>query len=236
MSPDKPLIPQQNRSRATAQRLLSATIRLIDEAGLEAATVPKIAAIAKVAPASVYRRYADKEALIRAAFLNALEQSNQGNRRLLKSTLLKQTLEGTALQLMKVLHAQYCQHPLLLRALIHFLDTTDDHEFVCKAGAIMQANAQEVIDVLLRHRDEISHLNPENALRFALFSSMSSIETYALDPNSLWHGHSEFSQDKLLRHLAHSFVAYLKYADKKGVKGAVGAVRKKRRYNSSSTH
>ena len=52
--------PQQDRRRATAQRLLSATIRVISESGLDAATVPKIAALAEVAPASVYRRYHDR--------------------------------------------------------------------------------------------------------------------------------------------------------------------------------
>ena len=89
--------PQQDRSRATAQRLLSATIRVISESGLDAATVPKIAALAEVAPASVYRRYHDKDALIRAAFLHVLEQSNANNRLHLKSALLKQKSRGSGL-------------------------------------------------------------------------------------------------------------------------------------------
>ena len=101
MNPEK--TPQQGRSRATAQSLLSATIRVIAAAGLDAATVPKIAALAKVAPASVYRRYQDKDALIRAAFLHVLEQSNANNRQHLKSALLRQTLQSTAMQLMKAL-------------------------------------------------------------------------------------------------------------------------------------
>src|SRR5882757_6165597 len=101
MNPEKS--PQQERSRATAQRLLAATIRVIAESGLEAATVPRIAALARVAPASVYRRYQDKDALVRAAFLHALEQSNANNREHLETAMLRPTLESTAVQLMKML-------------------------------------------------------------------------------------------------------------------------------------
>src|ERR1700733_5106492 len=81
--------PKQARSRATAERLLAAAIRVVDEVGLEGATVPRIAAAADVAPASVYRRYADKDALLRAAFLHALENSNQNNRQMMTKLLLR---------------------------------------------------------------------------------------------------------------------------------------------------
>jgi AcrR family transcriptional regulator len=201
--------PQQERSRATAQRLLSATIRVIADSGLEAATVPKIAALAKVAPASVYRRYQDKDALIRAAFLHALEQSNANNRLHLKAALLKQTLASTAVQLMKVLFEQYRRHPLLIRSLSRYLDSTDDRDFTRRANSVMAANVEEVVAVLLHHRDEIVRTDPERALRFALLSAMCSIEAYALDSNSLWHSFRGFTPDLLATELAAGFVAYL---------------------------
>jgi AcrR family transcriptional regulator len=204
--------PQQERSRATAQRLLSATIRVIADAGLEAATVPKIAALAKVAPASVYRRYQDKDALIRAAFLHALEQSNANNRLHLKEALLRQTLESTAVQLMKVLFEQYQRHPLLIRSLSRYLDSTDDHDFARRARSVMVTNVEEVVAVLLHHRDEIARTDPERALRFALLNAICSIEAHALDTNSLWHSFREFSPDLLATELAAGFVAYLSNA------------------------
>jgi AcrR family transcriptional regulator len=207
MDSEKP--HQQERSRATAQRLLAATIRVIAQSGLEAATVPKIAALAKVAPASVYRRYADKDALIRAAFLHALEQSNANNRLHLEKILLKRTLQATAAQLMKVLFEQYQRHPLLIRSLSRYLDSTDDREFARRARSIMAANVEEVVAVLLHHRDEIAQSDPEHALRFALLHAMCSIEAYALDANSLWHSFRGFSADALAAELADGFVAYL---------------------------
>lgn len=203
---------QQERSRDTAQRLLSATIRVISESGLDAATVPKIAALAKVAPASVYRRYHDKDALVRAAFLYALEQSNANNRLHLKRALLKQTLEATAVQLMKVLFEQYRQHPLLVRSLTRYLDSTDDREFIRRVCSVMAANVEEVVAVLLHHRDEIVQTDPERALRFALLNATCSIEAYVLDTNSLWHSLRGFSPDLLATELAAGFVAYLSHA------------------------
>jgi AcrR family transcriptional regulator len=201
--------PQQERSRATAQRLLAATIRVIAEAGLDAATVPRIAALAKVAPASVYRRYHDKDALIRAAFLHALEQSNAGNRQQLKGALLKDTLAATAARLMKLLFKQFQQHPLLIRSLSRYLDSTDDRDFVRRANAIMAANVEEIVAVLLQHRAEIVHKDPERALRIAVLNASCSIETYALDSHSLWHSFRGFSPDLLASELAAGFVAYL---------------------------
>ncbi|MEP7042600.1 MAG: TetR/AcrR family transcriptional regulator [Dokdonella sp.] len=207
MNPEKS--PQQERSRATAQRLLSATIRIIADSGLEAATVPKIAALAKVAPASVYRRYQDKDALIRAAFLHALEQSNANNRLHLKGVLLKQTLEATAVQLMKVLFEQYHRHPLLIRSLSRYLDSTDDRDFTRQVRSVMVANVEEVVAVLQHHRDEIVQTDPERAVRFALLNAICSIEAYALDTHSLWHSFRGFSADLLATELAAGFVAYL---------------------------
>lgn len=208
--------PKQERSRATAQRLLSSTIRVISESGLDAATVPKIAALAKVAPASVYRRYRDKDALIRAAFLHALEQSNANNRLHLKTALLKQTLESTSAQLMKMLFEQYRRHPLLIRSLSRYLDSTDDREFVRRVRSAMVANVEEVVAVLLHHRHEIVKTDPERALRFALLDATCSIEAYALDANSLWHGFGGFSPDLLAAELAAGFVAYLTHAPAPG--------------------
>src|SRR3546814_9648839 len=63
--PDRP--PQQERSRRTHARLLEATLKTLAEHGLDGATIPRIARVADVSPATVYRRFVDKQALLRAA-------------------------------------------------------------------------------------------------------------------------------------------------------------------------
>ena len=120
-----------------------------------------------------------------------------------------QTLESTAGQLMKVLFEQYQRHPLLIRSLSRYLDLTDDRDFVRRVGLVMVANVEEVVAVLLHHRDEIVQTDPKRAVRFALLNAMCSIEAYALDTNSLWHSFRGFAPDLLAAELAAGFVAYL---------------------------
>ncbi|MBB6186131.1 TetR/AcrR family transcriptional regulator [Rhodanobacter sp. MP7CTX1] len=202
--------PKQARSRATAERLLAAAIRVVDEAGLEGATVPRIAAAADVAPASVYRRYADKDALLRAAFLHALESSNQNNRQVMKKLLLRKNLESTVTQVIRSLFEQHRRHPLLMRALVRYLDASGDRAFVIEARRIMAANLSEVAALLMHHRDEIKRLNPERALRFAVLNAACSVEAHALNENSMWQALPDVTDESLASDLTASFVAYLR--------------------------
>ncbi len=163
-----------------------------------------------MAPASVYRRFADKDALLRAAFLHALKQSSQANQQQLETLLLGDSLAATSVKLIGLLFDQYRQHPHLLRALSRFIDTDSDQEFVREARALIRANVDLVVSVLLRHQDEIRHTPPEPALRFAVLNATCSIETFALDPHSLWHVEPSISDRELADRLVHGFVAYLR--------------------------
>lgn len=61
---------RQVRSRQTAAALLRATLELLSSEGLEACTIPAVAARAGVAVGTVYRRYGSKDGLLKAAFLS----------------------------------------------------------------------------------------------------------------------------------------------------------------------
>jgi AcrR family transcriptional regulator len=60
---------RQPRSLATERKLMAAVIELLDSGGLEACTAPAVARQAGVAVGTIYARYPDKDALIRAALL-----------------------------------------------------------------------------------------------------------------------------------------------------------------------
>src|SRR5512139_2726485 len=64
---------RQDRSRRTEQALLDAALALFRERGVEAVTVGDIAAAAGVAPATIYRRFGDKEGLLKEAFARFTE-------------------------------------------------------------------------------------------------------------------------------------------------------------------
>lgn len=210
MNIEKSLLqPCQDRSRATVERLLNATIGILDESGLEGALIPRIAEAAGMAPANVYRRFVDKNALLRAAFLHALTQSNASNRSLLESELLGDSLAASATKLVKLLFDQYQRHPHFLRALSRFIDADSDQAFVCEARAIIGANVGLLVDVLLAHRNEIRHAQAEPALRFAVLNVTCSIEAFALDQHAIWHVEPAISLEMLSDNLVRSFVAYL---------------------------
>ena len=61
---------QQKRSLRTESLLLAAAARVLDRDGLDAATVPHIAAEARLSPASIYRRFADKDFFIVSSFMD----------------------------------------------------------------------------------------------------------------------------------------------------------------------
>ena len=203
--------PKQARSRATAERLLTAAVRVVDEFGLEGATAPRIAAAAGVAPASIYRRYMDKDGLLRAAFLHMLESNSQNNRQSMRKLLSGKRLESTVMQIVKALFEQHRRHPLLMRALVRYLDVTADRAFVVEARRIMAASLGDLAALLMeRHRDEIKRANPERAVRFAVLNAACSIEAHVLNANSLWQAMPGVTDESLAKDLAASFSAYLR--------------------------
>lgn len=66
-TPSRPA-PRQDRSRRTEQALLDAALALFGRHGVDAVTVADIASAAGVAPATIYRRFGDKEGLLKEAF------------------------------------------------------------------------------------------------------------------------------------------------------------------------
>jgi AcrR family transcriptional regulator len=73
MPKKKSLVPQQSRSRESLHRLLMAATEVLQDKGLEGATIPRIAARAGLSPGAVYRRFPDKDALLRKVVLATLE-------------------------------------------------------------------------------------------------------------------------------------------------------------------
>jgi AcrR family transcriptional regulator len=200
---------KQKRSLRTEDKLLAAAIRVLDQDGLDGATVPRIAQQAKLSPASIYRRFVDKDNLLRAAFLRVLGESNRNSEQRLQSLLLRHSLPETVTAILSTLMQQYRDHPRLLRALIRMLDIEQDSEFAVEAWRRLEANLSRMAEVLLAHRSSIRHANPELAVRFAVLSATSAIELAALTEDSLWSVALPISDKEFLVELARQTVAYL---------------------------
>lgn len=205
--------PKQERSRRTLARLLAATIWTLDEVGLEEATIPRIAARAEVSPATIYRRFEDKRALLRAAFLHMLERSSRASRGLLEEKLSHGTLDRAAHELIGLFFAQFRTHYKLLHAMSRFEESDDDPAFAEAARAIEEDNMDQVVQAMLAHRTEITHPDPERAVRIATLTAATAIRMMMLRPQTIWRSVQPEAGDALARELTRAYVAYLRSGD-----------------------
>ena len=71
-----PRPPLQKRSRESLRRMLDAAEVVVAKYGIKGATLPRIAAQARITPTNVYRRFRNKDALIRAVFQRLTDRSS----------------------------------------------------------------------------------------------------------------------------------------------------------------
>jgi AcrR family transcriptional regulator len=205
------LAPKQQRSHDTAARLLQATISTLDRHGLEGTTIPRISAAAGVTPGAVYRRFQDRDALIRAALLDALEKSAEATNTTRSADALDaRTLEATVKKLVALTIRQYRDRPRLMRAMTRFVEQDSDAEFRERALRLVGANYDRIVDVLLRFRQEIAHRDARRAVTFALLTMATVIEVRELEPVSMWHQLLPLTDDEVSARLARNFLAYLR--------------------------
>lgn len=202
--------PKQQRSRETLARLLEATVDTVDKHGLSGATIPRIAQAAKVAPASVYRRFRDKESLLRAAFIDVLERSTAINAAAIPSLLKGRSLEWIAGAVARSLIAQYRTRPTLMRALVRFVENDSDEDFRRRAMSLIIDNAEVVISTIVRRfGKQIRHKSPRRAVTFIILAMANVVETRAMEDFTLWSEMLPLSDDDLTAELKHLFLAYL---------------------------
>jgi AcrR family transcriptional regulator len=161
--------PKQARSRRTLDRLLDATEAVLADAGLDGATVPSIAARAGLSVGVVYRRFRDKDALLRATYERFFARALEGNR----AALAPERWEGVgagavvAAVVAGVVRA-HVQHRALLRALLAYAESHHDPEFRRRVTALNAAAAAQVTALLDARAAEIAHPEPALALGLAL--------------------------------------------------------------------
>jgi AcrR family transcriptional regulator len=204
------LAPQQQRSRETLARLLAAALETLEEHGLDGTTIPRVASTAGMAAANVYRRFRDKHALFRAAFLKVLELSAEANQGSRPPTARKRTLEGVVGEVVGAISEQYRRHPGLLRALVRFVETDRDPRFRKEAVRHVASNLAKVSEVILAFRTEIAHADPERAVLFGLLTVGTVLEARALEEVSMWRELLPIPDREMQVELTRTVVAYLR--------------------------
>ena len=162
------LLPRQARSRETLQRLLDAAEAMLLKHGPEGATLPRIARQAGVAPANVYRRFRNKEALMAAVFNRFAERS---------SGAVKEQFDPESVRVLGLV--QFSTNVIqgmvqgfrtsgpLTRAAMQYAEHHPRNPSIRATAASEARGFQQMVDTFLIWRDEIKRPDPELAIRFA---------------------------------------------------------------------
>jgi len=178
--------PKQERSRHTLHRLMSATEALLEHGGLEAATVPAIAKAAGLSVGVVYRRFPDKDMLLRAVYLRFFETTFEQNRLHLQVAAGKRlSLQTLARAMILGMAEGYRRRRGLLRALVRYARTHPDADFRRMAQQVNRGTMNAVGALLQSYRDEIKHPNPDLAIEFGLLAVASVLQNAVLEEESV---------------------------------------------------
>lgn len=175
--------PKQARSLETVNRLLDAAEQLLESEGLEAATVPAIAKKASVSVGVVYRRFPDKDTLLRAVWERFLARKREQTQAIIASCaqLDQVALPDLVRGVVRATIEAHRKKRHLLRALLQFSRTHPDPAFKRAAHEMNQANTAVIAMLMLQHRDRIGHPNPEAAIHFAIITIAAVIQAVILE-------------------------------------------------------
>jgi len=202
--------PQQERSRQMLGKLLAATIAVLDREGLEGATIPAIAKCADVAAASVYRRFADKDALIRAALEKVLISSaNALQDSLYVERFVGKPINKSIATLIASIYSQYKEHPRLIAAINRFSERPEEKKFERLATEVFSGNLQLMVDALSRCTGLENVRGKEAKIQFALMTIVSAIEVKMSETTSLWNELVDDTDEQLQKKWATMFMAYV---------------------------
>jgi AcrR family transcriptional regulator len=206
-------VHHQTRSRETAARLLEAAEAVLEKRGVEGASVPEIARRAGVSPASIYRRFVDKDGLLREVFERFFERAIKANEdALLPSRWSGSSLEKSVCTLVSGMVAAYSQRPGLLRAVISYSERHPDAVFRRRALELRERSMAGIEKVILLHRKEIRHPEPKKAVRIAL-QLVSLALKERISPGDKLSG-PKLPAEALGKELTRMFLGYLRSSDR----------------------
>ena len=159
----------QERGRQAVERLLSAAEGILEIRGIEAATVPAIAARAGMSVGNVYKRFPDKDSLLLAVYERFFAESLAANEFALDPAKWKDIPTTEVLStLVTGMIEGYRGRRALIRALLLYAQTHGEAEFRGHA-AEMRLETLGLFERLLRdRRADIGHPHPERAIRFVV--------------------------------------------------------------------
>jgi AcrR family transcriptional regulator len=203
--------PRQARSRASQKRLLDAAEAMLEKHGPEGATLPRIAKEARLSPASVYRRFRDKDALMAAVFDRFGEA---GTRELAaevdREQIIKLGIRAFARQWISAMITGFRARHRLIRAAILYSETHRAAPFVRRKELMELDGFRKLRDLFLLWRADIRHPKPAEAVSYAM--AMVAVvlrDLIIFDHAGLFQEVAPLDDDQLREELPRMFLRYL---------------------------
>jgi len=205
-SPLRP--PKQARSRRTLDRIAQAALELMEEGGVESATVAAVVERAGASVGSFYARFAGKDDLIRylqdRIWAEArdrwdadLEAQDWG------ALSLESMVEGVVGLLLRSFRADYHQREVLGR------ERRQDEEGARRVFEFHQHILSTVSPLFLAHRGEITHPDPEWAIRLGYRFAVGAIREVLELEGAVGIVDGAANAEAIIPELARAWIAYL---------------------------
>ncbi len=201
--------PCQQRSRDSQERILRAAESLIKSKGFEALTTAEVVRRSRTSIGTLYARFGDKTALLHAV----QERVQAREEAVMRAHLARVDWDGLSLeesvrQLLEIKQLAAEGDGRLFEAfVVHGATDPVLRTQGYRHKAIMEGLE---VEVLLRHAEEIGHVDPENAARVASRLAQAAQEEYVQRSLSGVSLPTAAPPDLLLQRLAEVIIAYLK--------------------------
>jgi AcrR family transcriptional regulator len=207
---DRPLPAQQERSQATTGQLLQAAEALLREGGADAATLRAIADRAGVSLGIVYRRFRDKDTVLRAVYTQFFERVAATNAHALDTSgarLSQATIARVAAAVVRGIAEGYRTQRPLVRALVLYARTHPDAEFRRRSAALNASAYHGMQRLFEPHAVGVSAARREKAVAFAVSAVAAIMQERILFADST--ASPELSHDELVSEATAMMTAYL---------------------------
>jgi len=199
--------PKQRRSRLSAERVLNSSLELLEEHGFDAFTVAEVSKRAGISVGAIYARFGSKESLLRAVHGRAMEVIALEHAALQAANgPAPRHLPESVVEAVGMVAGVFSRNRDLLRAFMH-LGAVD--EVISRRGSASSRElARRFKAIVLVHRDEVVHRDPDTAVDVAFRM------TYCTFARQVMYGPEFESEppvawDELVAEVAAACVAYL---------------------------
>ncbi len=158
--------PKQRRSRLSAERVLNASLELLEENGFDAFTVVDVSKRAGMSVGAIYARFGNKESMLRAVHAYGMERMVEEHTVVAEAAGREASdLRRSVLEAVEMVAAVFRGNESLLRAFMR-LGAVD--EVVSERGSASSRDlARRFKETVLAHRAELVHPSPETAVDVA---------------------------------------------------------------------